>query len=404
MFVKNYLFNTKMYSSESDSEVEPEEDEEGKLYEFIFELDEKEQNEEFQIPSRKSPVQVEVSADGTVENGTVPLTKCHYTRGERQRNNSSGNDRRGRHVHASATRDRVSDRAVAGRPWREPGAVTSDFFNYGFDEDSWKLYQKHGRFCSASGRPTCSGPVHQGRSAPEERAHRHTPPGGASPPRASRRPIDADVTGGRAGRRGTVRGPRTLEDQVHTSPDEDGFSFLHRSSPPDFGSLFAIVPPPQAFLQRPSNRSCPHESGHSKGPEDPSLHQRSSGASSLTGAGPFRYHDRDRPRAHDRCERDERSRSSSHRGERRRLDISQQEREALRAAGRKRRRKSNQKRRSQRSRDEGEERRGSYSSRRRRSTRDGAKDGDRPSRQKKAKRTKRAGSSGSQRDGPSPTA
>jgi hypothetical protein len=29
------------------------------------------------------------------------------------------------------------------KPWREPGAVLSDYFNYGFTEDTWKIYCQH---------------------------------------------------------------------------------------------------------------------------------------------------------------------------------------------------------------------------------------------------------------------
>ncbi|KAM8873614.1 uncharacterized protein fip1l1a isoform 4-T4 [Spinachia spinachia] len=233
-----------MYSSESESEVLPEDDEEGKLYQLIYELtiDDKEPNAELQIPSsgRKSSVQVDVSPKGTVENGTVPLAEGHKSR---------VNDRTtGRHLHASVITG-VSDQAAAERPWRAPGAVISDYFNYGFNEDSWRLYRKHGRFCAASGSPPCSGPVQEGRSAPEDAAPRPAPPGGPPRPRASRRPIDRHGTGGRAGRRGTVRGSRTLEDegndsQVYMSPDEDGFTFLHPSPPLDFSPVFAVVPPP----------------------------------------------------------------------------------------------------------------------------------------------------------------
>ncbi|KAM8873616.1 uncharacterized protein fip1l1a isoform 6-T6 [Spinachia spinachia] len=304
-----------MYSSESESEVLPEDDEEGKLYQLIYELtiDDKEPNAELQIPSsgRKSSVQVDVSPKGTVENGTVPLAEGHKSR---------VNDRTtGRHLHASVITG-VSDQAAAERPWRAPGAVISDYFNYGFNEDSWRLYRKHGRFCAASGSPPCSGPVQEGRSAPEDAAPRPAPPGGPPRPRASRRPIDRHGTGGRAGRRGTVRGSRTLEDegndsQVYMSPDEDGFTFLHPSPPLDFSPVFAVVPPPP-FLQPSSNRSSPYDSGHSKGPEDPSVHQRS-GASSLPprspASGPVWYRARERPRANGRCERDEGNCSSSHR-------------------------------------------------------------------------------------------
>ncbi|XP_077964945.1 uncharacterized protein LOC144411504 isoform X1 [Gasterosteus aculeatus] len=123
---------------------------------------------------------------------------------------------------------------------------------------------------------------------------------------------------------------------------------------PDFSSPVAFVPPPP-LLRRSSNRSSPLGSGHSEGSEDPSLHQRSSGASSLTprstacSAGPVQNHDRERTRAHGRGERDKGNCSSSHRGERtrsragarrrrRRFDSLRREREGRCAAGGRRRR------------------------------------------------------------------
>lgn len=30
-------------------------------------------------------------------------------------------------------------------PWRKPGADITDYFNYGFDENSWKIYCKRQR-------------------------------------------------------------------------------------------------------------------------------------------------------------------------------------------------------------------------------------------------------------------
>lgn len=29
---------------------------------------------------------------------------------------------------------------VEERPWRKPGADLTDYFNYGFNEDTWKVY------------------------------------------------------------------------------------------------------------------------------------------------------------------------------------------------------------------------------------------------------------------------
>ncbi|PWN97224.1 hypothetical protein FA09DRAFT_299148 [Tilletiopsis washingtonensis] len=34
----------------------------------------------------------------------------------------------------------VDPASLPDRPWRKPGADISDYFNYGFDEDSWRRY------------------------------------------------------------------------------------------------------------------------------------------------------------------------------------------------------------------------------------------------------------------------
>jgi len=34
----------------------------------------------------------------------------------------------------------VDPSSLANRPWRKPGADLTDWFNYGFNEESWKLY------------------------------------------------------------------------------------------------------------------------------------------------------------------------------------------------------------------------------------------------------------------------
>lgn len=44
------------------------------------------------------------------------------------------------HPHLSAAVFGYDIRQMAERPWSKPSAVTSDYFNYGFDERSWRIY------------------------------------------------------------------------------------------------------------------------------------------------------------------------------------------------------------------------------------------------------------------------
>lgn len=39
--------------------------------------------------------------------------------------------------------------SLEDKPWRKPGADITDYFNYGFNEDTWKAYcERQKRYCS----------------------------------------------------------------------------------------------------------------------------------------------------------------------------------------------------------------------------------------------------------------
>lgn len=51
----------------------------------------------------------------------------------------------------------VDINTIEDKPWRKPGADISDYFNYGFDEDTWKLYcEKQKKMKSIVNEVTCS--------------------------------------------------------------------------------------------------------------------------------------------------------------------------------------------------------------------------------------------------------
>ncbi|XP_068448798.1 pre-mRNA 3'-end-processing factor FIP1 [Clinocottus analis] len=281
----------KLSSSESDSEVATEEDEEGKMYQLIFDMkmeDEKVNKEEVQTPSSsgRSPVQVTTN-DGrahAILGGRVSTTKKR--RRQRDVNLQDG---------------------AREKPWRKVGARLSDFFNFGFNEASWVDYCKKQRELRAA-KTRLSVPTVRDRSAGSE-------------PRGRRTGATADAAAAAAGficeeelqkRRSAHRensscpassssscaadfrwpidppavmdakeGLRILNySQVDLSPETDGSPL----NPPSSG-LFAFVPPALFRSQETVSSSHLVDSGRSQGLEEPStpLDQRSRGASSSEG-------------------------------------------------------------------------------------------------------------------------
>uniref|UniRef100_A0A672QGS9 Pre-mRNA 3'-end-processing factor FIP1 n=1 Tax=Sinocyclocheilus grahami TaxID=75366 RepID=A0A672QGS9_SINGR len=53
---------------------------------------------------------------------------------------SSGSKSRGLDLDAEGNVLQVDVESFEEKPWRKPGADLSDYFNYGFNEDTWKAY------------------------------------------------------------------------------------------------------------------------------------------------------------------------------------------------------------------------------------------------------------------------
>lgn len=116
------------------------------------------------------------------------------------------------------------------KPWRKPGADITDYFNYGFNEDTWRAYcerQKQMRLNE-------SGVGLQGLSAGLPPSHRMMDPRG-----------DRMAMGGGGGDRGDRGGPDRRDDMGYRGGDGHGMSggFMRRSGPPmgrKVGSAFHI--------------------------------------------------------------------------------------------------------------------------------------------------------------------
>ncbi|XP_044054997.1 pre-mRNA 3'-end-processing factor FIP1 isoform X2 [Siniperca chuatsi] len=267
-----------MSSPESDSKVVEDEDEE-KMYQLIYDMnaiDDKEEKEKGQIPSSSghTPVHLKINAE----------RRTHAVVG-----NTKGLD--------MDALDNIPGIPVvkanaAEKPWRKAGADISDYFNYGFDEESWITYCKKQSKRRAANRKLYTKIMVQKEHARHEEKESCSayPSLGNSSILASRQSsVTIDVTGGQPGSSGGVEGRQCLSDEgnntqvvTEMSPEKDRITSYHLPPPSiNISSLFAFTPPPP-FLYRPGppplSSLATLDSGHFKGLDDPST---SSGVSSL---------------------------------------------------------------------------------------------------------------------------
>ncbi|XP_049444507.1 pre-mRNA 3'-end-processing factor FIP1 [Epinephelus fuscoguttatus] len=281
-----------MYSSDSDSPAVCDEDEEGKLYQLVFELgtsnNEDEGKEEVQIPSssENSPEYQETDDERMYAVGSSNPVECSTV------DNTYGLD-------TDALDNNQAVPVRKEKPWRKPGADITDYFNYGFDEESWNAYcKKHAKARAARKKMYTKIKVQERQTGYEEESCPHSLPG-SSPILSSSSESRAtlDVIGGRPGSRGRVEGIQCFSDEenisqviTEMSSEEDLSTSHHLPSSSNFSSPFAYTPPPP-FLYRPgtpaSSAFASSNSQHSKGFDEPSTSQRrlSSGASSLIPRG-----------------------------------------------------------------------------------------------------------------------
>ncbi|KAM8745744.1 pre-mRNA 3'-end-processing factor FIP1, partial [Acanthopagrus schlegelii] len=131
--------------SESDSKVVTEdEDQEEQIYQWIYGMKttcDKQEGEGDQIlpsSSRPSPVHLKNIAEG--DDSEQEAT--HKTIQAERQEDQEGDNTVGSDMDALICIQQIPvlKAKVEEKPWLRPGADISDYFNYGFDEESWKTY------------------------------------------------------------------------------------------------------------------------------------------------------------------------------------------------------------------------------------------------------------------------
>ncbi|XP_033937740.1 pre-mRNA 3'-end-processing factor FIP1 isoform X1 [Pseudochaenichthys georgianus] len=243
-----------MSSSELESTDSPvSEDEEGKIYQLIYDLipaNDKEGKEDVQISSGDIPVPLKTDAERS-----APHTVAY-------------NDTRALYLEELSYFEETpalngDTESSAERPWRLSGADITDYFNYGFDEEIWKMYcKKQAEVHAANGK------LYLGQKG-------HTRPSSGSS--ASRQP---SVIGGKRGSSRRGRGHHS-QDVTGMSPEADRFSY-NGPSPSNCNYLFAFTNPSPYLYRRGPPALSSLDSRHSKGFDDPSTSKPcSSGVSYL---------------------------------------------------------------------------------------------------------------------------
>ncbi|KAM7410389.1 hypothetical protein PAMA_001704 [Pampus argenteus] len=124
-----------MATLDSNSKNKAEEEEEEDIYQFIFTMNspyDMEEEGKVSSSSENTPVYQKIDDGGSphaVETGTTKRL-----------------DMDALDINLGIPVLRVNVESLEEKPWRKIGADTSDYFNYGFDEESWKVYcKKHAK-------------------------------------------------------------------------------------------------------------------------------------------------------------------------------------------------------------------------------------------------------------------
>ncbi|XP_062311798.1 pre-mRNA 3'-end-processing factor FIP1-like isoform X5 [Osmerus eperlanus] len=150
----------------------------------------------------------------------------------------------------------VDVESLEDKPWRKPGADISDYFNYGFNEDTWKSHCEKQRRLRANyeGLPSTKILVQQGRMCHGEKGGRSE----YSSSRSSRISSGTiDVIGGQSGCISRVEGRRRPNSegnniQVVSQPSSDA-----EAPPTKMSPFFPPNIPPPPFLPPPNVSSAP---------------------------------------------------------------------------------------------------------------------------------------------------
>ncbi|XP_026201622.1 pre-mRNA 3'-end-processing factor FIP1 isoform X2 [Anabas testudineus] len=273
-------------SSESDSKVAVEDDEEKKIYQLIYEMhtiDDREMEEATQSSSSSSehsPVQGKINSESSL----------HAVVSTANESNMDAVDNM-----QEIPVQKVNLESIEEKPWRKAGADISDYFNYGFDEESWNTYcTKQTKLRAASTKQKSVQKGHN-RHGEEQLCCAYSS-SASSFTLASRESSPLiNVIGGRPGCSRSVEGHRCLDEKgnntqtTEISSEEDRITSYHPTPPSNFGSLFSYVCPPP-FLYRkgppPPSPTATLDSGHRRECHDPStLQNRFSSGTELYSTG-----------------------------------------------------------------------------------------------------------------------
>ncbi|XP_047443382.1 pre-mRNA 3'-end-processing factor FIP1 isoform X2 [Mugil cephalus] len=161
-----------------------------------------------------------------------------------------------------------SPETIENKPWMKPGANISDYFNYGFDEESWDAYcKRQTTLCEVNGKPFPKLLPQMWKTVKEEEQPCCAYSSFARPASRDKRASSAasNVTGGHAGSNTREKGWRCLSHSSNTTQVVTEMS--HKADLPPPSNTFAFIsPPPFLFRSGPpaSSPSTILNSGHSK--------------------------------------------------------------------------------------------------------------------------------------------
>nr|XP_019936149.1 PREDICTED: pre-mRNA 3'-end-processing factor FIP1 [Paralichthys olivaceus] len=269
-------------SSESDSEVNADkvEDEEGELYQLIYDMYTKEskdregkENIQIASSSKISPVYLNINA----ERRTHAVGKCIGAKIKIDVDALHN-------INETSVLNTASE-SPEEKPWKKNGSDISDYFNYGFNMETWIAYCKKQRKIQAvNGKLQTKARVQRGHTRHREKEpfSAHSSSGSSSILTSRESRATADVTGGRPTTSSMGRGHQCLSDisitQVVTkmSPEEDRITSYRLSPLPHPSSLLTYTSTLPFLCERgppPVSPKVTLDSGHSKEIYDPPTSQ-----------------------------------------------------------------------------------------------------------------------------------
>ncbi|RVE73816.1 hypothetical protein OJAV_G00035100 [Oryzias javanicus] len=229
-----------MSSPASSAEVS-EEDEDGKLYQYIYELKEDEGETE-RTPISSSPKNSPVRLEIDVERRTLSAEAPKLRRLKKVKDNKK----------SVQTKEPLQK-----KPWNEPNANVSDYFNYGFTEETWKAYCKKQTKLQAFKRSQKLQMMIQKTRAgvrAEESVSAENFSGKPATVTSRKSEANAGVRKGLGGcksrkKRGPCYRANVAQEVSDTSHKEDIFPFHEKPHGASTRSLFPFVPPPSFLFQ-----------------------------------------------------------------------------------------------------------------------------------------------------------